>query len=334
MLICMKSYVEGYAVCGNATYKAEEAQKAVDEILERFMKLRTPSWVWESVSTVTSIQVAAPKKLFGRDKVRKMLRNLVVSNWDRFGIIDKGEVVFAVRSLCMDPRRFNGIDLLSSVHDSMSVFVANESATLESEHIMDFSLALSSLCITDYPVDPNLVESLIKLQKEDGSFGQPEHAADATILMLRPIECLSRMSHALFDVQNVTKTVRKMRKFVMSLTTKPGEEKSGKVYIGHDAIMTTNALVALYKTMEPEEDPNEKWRCSEVMDTLGLSPLSTDDEYDLQERLLRITATDYLDMQGPNYKCLDKTDPIPDGYTPTCDYLKPETCGFVSSDAP
>lgn len=42
------------------------------------------------------------------------------------------------------------------------------------------------------------------------------------------------------------------------------------------------------------------------MNTLGLTVSNTDDEADLLEHLFRMTATDYLDMQSSQYKCLDR----------------------------
>ena len=72
-----------FQLTGNATYKAKETQKSVDEIIQRFMQLRTPNWGWESVSTISAIQMAAPKRLFGRGKSKKALRSYVRYEWDK-----------------------------------------------------------------------------------------------------------------------------------------------------------------------------------------------------------------------------------------------------------
>lgn len=48
---------------------------------------------------------------------------------------------------------------------------------LEADHVRDFSLLLSALCINDYPIDPRLVGGMLILQNGDGSFGPSTDAA-------------------------------------------------------------------------------------------------------------------------------------------------------------
>lgn len=334
MTIVAKS--DAYAVCGSPTYKAAEVQDAINEVIDMIMQRRTTNWVWDEISIIPTIQVAAPKKLIGRGKTIQSVNALVKDNWDYLDRIDIAELAFVARSLCLDPRRLGGHDLLSSIHDSMSTFLSNETDALETDHVFDFALLLSALCINDYPIDPRLVNGLLNLQNDDGSFGPGQNAAEATIFMLRPVFCISQMKNTQFNVTEVKDTVKGMRNFIFTKVSKP-HPKSMKVFIGPTAITSTNALVALYKTILPGEDPDILWRCREVMDTLGLKALDSYDEDDLQEHLRRLTATDFLDLQKSQYECLDSKDldPMPTGYQPTCDYEKPETCGMnLPSDTP
>lgn len=69
-------------IAGNPEYKAAEAKEAVDEIIDVFMQRRRSDWVWESLSTITAIQVAAPSKLFGRSKAIRTLQRIVKYAWE------------------------------------------------------------------------------------------------------------------------------------------------------------------------------------------------------------------------------------------------------------
>nr|XP_039273048.1 uncharacterized protein LOC120347206 [Styela clava] len=319
--------IQAHKVCDDHTPKAE-VDESVEEIVKRLMSVRNPSWGWEFWSTAIVLQVSAPKMFFARQKSVFAFKRLISSGWDELEFFDKCEAAFVARALCLNPTKLSGRNLLNEINDKLGEYV-NNTTSISPEDLIEFNFGLSSLCINGYPVDKNLVHKLLEMQNPDGSFSEGPFSSLATIWVMRPIFCLSRMKNTAFNQTAVKESVKKIRNYVInSITNITGQLTFG----GYDFIVH-DALVSLYKSM-PENENVSKWYCNEVMKDVGIKPLDHEDEEVLTARLMTITGTDYLDLQNEDYKCLPREDldKRPVGYKPICNYEKPETCGLPTPD--
>nr|XP_039270951.1 uncharacterized protein LOC120345533 isoform X1 [Styela clava] len=317
--------ISAFRVCGD-TEQNEQVEPAVKEIVKRLMEARTPDWGWETFSTVITLQVSAPEKFFARDLTTHLLREVVEYDWDYLDVLDLAEFSFAARALCLDPEKISGKDLLRTISNEIGAYLDN-STTIEQDFIGEYSLVLSALCINHYHIEKRFVDKLLEMQNSDGSFGEPDFALDDTIWILRPFQCLTQMTDTTYNVTKVKEVVKKMREYIIKNIHKT---RKGEVYIGEDEAMSNDAIIGLWYSKQPNESTS-RWYCDEAMRTIGIHPKKGEDEETLGQRLLRITASDYLELHDKNYKCLNAKDiaPIPKGYRPICDYTRPDTCGGV-----